>query len=139
MVVSHMSVLQFHGPITYCVLQWCHPMLTGIQRRTSCSARMITLYGDHVIKLDSGPHTLASALTPMDIIHGTPTWPHFHPPCRHQVAITGDLFKFVHFRNPPSRTDIWWQHSSMYSGQMGGILVLDLILKTNKLVEVFTI
>ena len=56
MVVSHMSVLQFRGPITYCVLQWCHPMLTGTQRRTSCSTRMITLYGDHVIKLDSGPH-----------------------------------------------------------------------------------
>ena len=55
MVVSHMSVPQFRGPITYCVLQWCHPMLTGTQRRTSCSTRMITLYGDHVIKLDSGP------------------------------------------------------------------------------------
>ena len=55
MVVSHMSVLQFRGPITYCVLQWCHPMLTGTQRRTSCRTRMITLYGDHVIKLDSGP------------------------------------------------------------------------------------
>ena len=50
-----MSVLQFRGPITYCVLQWCHPMLTGTQRRMSCSTRMITLYGDHVIKLDSGP------------------------------------------------------------------------------------
>ena len=59
MVVSHMSVLQFRGPITYCVLQWCHPMLTGTQRRTSCSTRMITLYGDHVIKLDSGPRMAA--------------------------------------------------------------------------------
>ena len=57
MVVSHMSVLQFRGPITYCVLQWCHPMVTGTQRRTSCSTRMITLYGDHVIKLDSGPRS----------------------------------------------------------------------------------
>ena len=57
MVVSHMSVLQFRGPITYCVLQWCHPMLTGTQRRTSCSTRMITLFGDHVIKLDSGPRS----------------------------------------------------------------------------------
>ena len=56
MVVGHMAVPQFRGPITYCVLQWCHPMLTGTQRRTSCSTRMITLYGDHVIKLDSGPH-----------------------------------------------------------------------------------
>ena len=55
MVVGHMAVPQFRGPITYCVLQWCHPMLTGTQRRTSCSTRMITLYGDHVIKLDSGP------------------------------------------------------------------------------------
>ena len=55
MVVGHMAVAQFRGPITYCVLQWCHPMLTGTQRRMSCSTRMITLYGDHVIKLDSGP------------------------------------------------------------------------------------
>ena len=58
MVVSHMSVLQFRGPITYCVLQWCHPMLTGTQRRMCCSTWMITLYGDHVIKLDSGPRKL---------------------------------------------------------------------------------
>ena len=62
MVVSHMSVLQFRGPITFCVLQWCHPMLTGTQRRTSCSTRMITLYGDHVIKLDSGPRSSRSVL-----------------------------------------------------------------------------
>ena len=55
MVAGHMAVPQFRGPITYCVLQWCHPMLTGTQRRTSYSTRMITLYGDHVIKLDSGP------------------------------------------------------------------------------------
>ena len=55
MVAGHMAVPQFRGPITYCVLQWCHPMLTGTQRRTSCSTRMITLFGDHVIKLDSGP------------------------------------------------------------------------------------
>ena len=27
MVVGHMTVFQFRGPITYCVLQWCHPML----------------------------------------------------------------------------------------------------------------
>ena len=46
MGVDHMTVLQFHGPITFCVLQWCHPMLARTQRRTSCSARMITLYGD---------------------------------------------------------------------------------------------
>ena len=62
MVVSHMSVLQFRGPITYCVLQWCHPMLTGTQRRMSCSTRMITLYGDHVIKLDSGLRTKVTVL-----------------------------------------------------------------------------
>ena len=55
MVAGHMAVPQFRGPITYCVLQWCHPMLTGTQRRTSCSTRMITLFGDRVIKLDSGP------------------------------------------------------------------------------------
>ena len=28
MGAGHMTVLQFHGPITFCVLQWCHPMLT---------------------------------------------------------------------------------------------------------------
>ena len=55
MGAGHMTVLQFRGPITYCVLQWCHPMPTGTQRRTGCSTRMITLYGDQVIKLDSGP------------------------------------------------------------------------------------
>ena len=54
MVAGHMAVPQFRGPITFCVLQWCRPMLTGTQRRTSCSTRMITFYGDHVIKLDSG-------------------------------------------------------------------------------------
>ena len=41
-----MTVLQFRGPITFCVLQWCHPMLTRTLWRTSCSARMIALYGD---------------------------------------------------------------------------------------------
>ena len=29
MGTGHMTVLQFRGPITFCVLQWCHPMLTG--------------------------------------------------------------------------------------------------------------
>ena len=29
MGAGHMTVLHFHGPITFCVLQWCHPMLTG--------------------------------------------------------------------------------------------------------------
>ena len=29
MVAGHMIVPQFRGPITFCVLQWCHPMLTG--------------------------------------------------------------------------------------------------------------
>ena len=28
MGAGHMTVLQFRGPITVCVLQWCHPMLT---------------------------------------------------------------------------------------------------------------
>ena len=28
MGAGHMTVLQFRGPITFCVLQWCHPMLT---------------------------------------------------------------------------------------------------------------
>ena len=46
MGTGHMTVLQFHGPITFCVLQWCHPMLTRTLWRTSCSAWMIALYGD---------------------------------------------------------------------------------------------
>ena len=46
MGMGHMTVLQFHGPITFCALQWCHPMLTRTLWRTSCSARMIALYGD---------------------------------------------------------------------------------------------
>ena len=29
MGAGHMTVLHFRGPITFCVLQWCHPMLTG--------------------------------------------------------------------------------------------------------------
>ena len=45
MGMGHMTVLQFRGPITFCVLQWCHPMLTRTLWRTSCSTRMITLYG----------------------------------------------------------------------------------------------
>ena len=40
-----MTVLQFHGPMTFHVLQWCHPMLARTERGTSCGARMITLYG----------------------------------------------------------------------------------------------
>ena len=27
MGAGHMTVLQFHGPMAFCVLQWCHPML----------------------------------------------------------------------------------------------------------------
>ena len=46
MGTGHMTVLQFRGPITFCALQWCHPMLTRTLWRTSCSARMIALYGD---------------------------------------------------------------------------------------------
>ena len=29
MVAGHMAVPQFRGPITFRVLQWCRPMLTG--------------------------------------------------------------------------------------------------------------
>ena len=46
MGMGHMTVLQFRGPITFCVLQWCHPMLTRTLWRTSYSTRMIALYGD---------------------------------------------------------------------------------------------
>ena len=46
MGMGHMTVLQFRGPITFCVLQWCHPMLTRTLWSPSCSARMIALYGD---------------------------------------------------------------------------------------------
>ena len=45
MGAGYMTVLQFCGPMAFCVLQWCHPMLARTYRRTSCSTRMITLYG----------------------------------------------------------------------------------------------
>ena len=86
MVAGHMVVPQFRGPITYCVLQWCHPMLTGTQRRTSCSTRMITLFGDHVIKLDSGPRISPYYLPPGRVLYnfghysiaGSPNLMEFH-------------------------------------------------------------
>ena len=39
-----MTVLQLRGPMAFCVLQWCHPMLAST-KRTSCCTQMITLYG----------------------------------------------------------------------------------------------
>ena len=44
MGAGHMTVLQLRGPMAFCVLQWCHPMLAST-KRTSCCTRMITLYG----------------------------------------------------------------------------------------------
>ena len=53
---GHMTVLQFRGPITFCVLQWCHPMLTRTLWRTSCSTRMIALYSDRK-RIQARAHT----------------------------------------------------------------------------------
>ena len=39
-----MTVLQLHGPMGFCVLQWCHPMLV-LAKRTSYCTQMITSYG----------------------------------------------------------------------------------------------
>ena len=47
-----MTVLQLHGPMEFCVLQRCHPMLAWAKRTSYC-ARIITLYG--AWKVDSGP------------------------------------------------------------------------------------
>ena len=44
MGAGHMTVLQLRGPMAFCVLQWCHPMLASTTR-TGCCTRMITLYG----------------------------------------------------------------------------------------------
>ena len=44
MGVGHMTVLQLCGPMGFCVLQWCHPMLV-LAKRTNYCTRMITLYG----------------------------------------------------------------------------------------------
>ena len=52
MGAGHMTVLQLHGPMGLCVLQWCHPML-ACAKRTSYCTRIITLYGAR--KVDSGP------------------------------------------------------------------------------------
>ena len=44
MGAGHMTVLQSHGPMGLCVLQWCHPML-ACAKRTSYCTWIITLYG----------------------------------------------------------------------------------------------
>ena len=54
MGVGHMTVLQLHGPMGFCVLQWCHPMLARVNRTSYCT-RIITLYG--AWKVDSGPRS----------------------------------------------------------------------------------
>ena len=43
MGVGHMTVLQSRGPMGFCVLQWCHPMLVQTKRTSYCT-RMITIY-----------------------------------------------------------------------------------------------
>ena len=42
MGAGHMTVLQLRGPMGFCVLQWCHPML-ACAKGTSCCTRFITL------------------------------------------------------------------------------------------------
>ena len=51
MGAGHMTVLQFHGPMGFHVLQWCHPMLAHANRMSYCT-QIITLYG--AWKVDSG-------------------------------------------------------------------------------------
>ena len=62
MGMGHMTVLQFRGPITFCVLQWCHPMLTRTLWRTSCSTRMIALYGVRK-RIQALPPKLATSIS----------------------------------------------------------------------------
>ena len=57
MGAGHMTVLQSHGPMGLCVLQWCHLML-ACTRRTSHCTRIITLYG--ALKVDSGLHKVGA-------------------------------------------------------------------------------
>ena len=49
---GHMTMLQLHGPMGLCVLQWCHPMLACATTTSYCT-RITTLYG--AWKVDSGP------------------------------------------------------------------------------------
>ena len=51
MGAGHMTVLQLRGPMGFCVLQWCHPMLVCTKRTSYCT-QIITLYG--AWKVDSG-------------------------------------------------------------------------------------
>ena len=44
MGAGHMTVPQLHGPMGFCVLQWCHPMLVQAKRTSYCT-RMITICG----------------------------------------------------------------------------------------------
>ena len=44
MGAGHMTVLQLHGLMGFCVLQWCHPMLASATRASFCP-RVTTLYG----------------------------------------------------------------------------------------------
>ena len=62
MGAGHMTVLQLHGPMGFCVLQWCHPML-AYTKRTSYCTWIITLYGAR--KVDSGPHTPMHLYAPL--------------------------------------------------------------------------
>ena len=47
MGVGHVTMSQLHGPMGFCVLQWCHPMLACIKRTSYCTW-IITLYGARV-------------------------------------------------------------------------------------------
>ena len=44
MRASHMTVLQLCGPMGFCALQWCHPMLVQAKTTSYCTW-IITIYG----------------------------------------------------------------------------------------------
>ena len=77
MGAGHVTMPQLHGPMGFCVLQWCHPMLACIKRTSYCT-RIITLYGAR--KVDSGPCNLHQFL-------------HCHPHCL-QLQVLPFLFFF---------------------------------------------
>ena len=67
MGAGHMTVPQLCGPMGFCVLQWCHPMLARAKRTNYCT-RIITLYG--AWKVDSGPCISLPFLVDLPLIVG---------------------------------------------------------------------
>ena len=86
MGAGHMTVLQLRGPMPFCVLQWCHPMLAST-KRTSCCTLIITLYSTRKWIQARAPTPLANDIC----------WP--------SLETCSNLFT----SEPPfSNTDIYW-------------------------------